>query len=293
MSEAKTRTAYIEPDVSPEQFVPDHIFLYTIKGAIRCYDGNKSRTLNPGEYYLFRKNRLLRYNKEKGDTQWDKVILRLEEPFLKKFQEKHQVKATKFKSADAYIKLKTSTLMPDFIHSLKPYYDHGKIAGPFAEVKQEELLIILLQNQPELAGILFDYGIPEKINLEEFMNRNYKFNVSIRRFAYLTGRSISAFKRDFKETFNATPNRWLVQKRLKEAHFLIKKKHKKPSEIYLDLGFESLSHFSFAFKKLFGINPTELSPPPPDKPSATPAPSSEKKTRNNSHPKNPIGPRSL
>jgi AraC-like DNA-binding protein len=125
-------------------------------------------------------------------------------------------------------------------------------------VKYEELLIILLKNQPELAGIFFDYAKPEKINLEEFMNRNYKFNVSVERFAYLTGRSISAFKRDFKTIFNQTPNRWLIQKRLQEAYFLISKKGEKASQIYLDLGFEALSHFSYAFKKLFGITPTEL-----------------------------------
>jgi len=90
------------------------------------------------------------------------------------------------------------------------------------------------------------------------MNRNYKFNVSVERFAYLTGRSLSGFKRDFKSIFNQTPNKWLVQKRLQEAHFLIQKKNEKPSEIYLELGFEALSHFSFAFKKLFGLTPTEL-----------------------------------
>ena len=78
------------------------------------------------------------------------------------------------------------------------------------------------------------------------------------RFAYLTGRSLSAFKRDFKTVFNETPNHWLVQKRLQEAYFLIDKQHKKASEIYLDLGFEDLSHFSLAFKKLFGVRPTEV-----------------------------------
>jgi len=125
-------------------------------------------------------------------------------------------------------------------------------------LKREELLIILLQEQPELAGVFFDFGIPQKINIEEFMNRNFKFNVSVERFAYLTGRSLSAFKRDFKATFNETPNRWIVKKRLQEAYFLIDKKKKKPSEIYLDLGFEALSHFSFAFKKQFRLTPSEL-----------------------------------
>jgi AraC-like DNA-binding protein len=91
------------------------------------------------------------------------------------------------------------------------------------------------------------------------MNNNYKFNVSIERFAWLTGRSISAFKRDFEKIFNDTPSHWLVQRRLQESYFLIDKKNKRPSDMYLDLGFEDLSHFSFAFKKLFGLSPSQLS----------------------------------
>jgi AraC-like DNA-binding protein len=57
------------------------------------------------------------------------------------------------------------------------------------------------------------------------MNNNYKFNVSIERFALLTGRSLSAFKRDFEKIFNDTPSHWLVQS---------------------------------AFKKLFGLSPSQL-----------------------------------
>jgi AraC-like DNA-binding protein len=157
------------------------------------------------------------------------------------------------------VAIERNELVPNFIRSLLPYYSGGgKIDPPFADIKREELLVILLRNQPELAGVFFDFGVPQKINLEEFMNRNFKFNVSLQRFAYLTGRSLSTFKRDFKAIFRETPNRWLVQKRLQEAYFLIGKSKKKPSDIYLDLGFEDLSHFSFAFKKLFGLAPTEL-----------------------------------
>ena len=68
----------------------------------------------------------------------------------------------------------------------------------------------------------------------------------------------TAFKRDFKAVFNSTPSRWLVKKRLQEAYFLLEKKKQKPSDIYLDLGFETLSHFSYAFKKQFGVTPTEI-----------------------------------
>lgn len=254
------QSCYIGPEISPEQFIPEHFFLYLAKGTMQGYDGNKNYSLKSGEYCIVRKNHLARYNKQKQNDEFEKVVVLFDETFLKKFQVRHQTKTTNFKSVEAFIRLNKTELIPDFIHSLMPYYKgSGKIDKSFTDVKREELLIILLQSQAELAGVFFDFGIPEKINLEAFMNRNYKFNVSIERFAYLTGRSLSAFKRDFKQTFNDTPNRWLIQKRLQEAHFLIDKKHKRPSEIYLDLGFEDLSHFSFAFKKSFGLTPTELS----------------------------------
>nr|WP_251372421.1 AraC family transcriptional regulator [Rheinheimera oceanensis] len=90
------------------------------------------------------------------------------------------------------------------------------------------------------------------------MVRNFTFNVSASQFAFLTGRSLSTFKRDFKTVFNDTPGNWIRKKRLEEAYFLMSTKGEKPSDIYLDLGFENLSHFSFAFKKMFGVNPKDL-----------------------------------
>jgi AraC-like DNA-binding protein len=90
------------------------------------------------------------------------------------------------------------------------------------------------------------------------MNRNFRFNISLERFAFLTGRSLSSFKRDFYNIFHDTPRNWLRKKRLHEAHFQLSKNNLKTSEVYLEVGFEDLSHFSFAFKKQFGYTPSEL-----------------------------------
>lgn len=249
---------YVVDEISTEHFIAEHYFFYVTKGLVILYDGNMHVELTPGQCCIARKNRLGRYYKMSENNELEKVILALDTNFLKRFQDKHKTTITKFKSTETFIRIGKSDLLPHYISSLKPYYHHGQISIHFAEVKREELLIILLQSQPALAGLLFDYGIPGKINIEEFMMQNYKFNVSIERLAFLTGRSLSAFKRDFNQTFNQTPSRWLMKKRLTEAHFLIQKKKQKPSDIYLDLGFETLSHFSFAFKKLFGLSPTEL-----------------------------------
>jgi AraC-like DNA-binding protein len=90
------------------------------------------------------------------------------------------------------------------------------------------------------------------------MNKNFIFNLPIDAFAKLTGRSLSGFKRDFQESFNTSPKKWLKEKRLQEAYYLIKHKNKKPTDIYLDLGFENLSHFYYSFKEKYGLTTSEI-----------------------------------
>lgn len=261
MKVSEIKVCVTSPEVSTEQFIPDHFFLYLITGTLQAYDGTKAYTIQAGGYGLGRRNHLAKYSKQPYNGQFQKIAIIFDQAFLKNFSEKYHYTAKGAKTKDALLALDKNPLIESFIQSLLPYYNAaGVLDETFLNLKREELLLILLKSDPELANVFFDFGTPEKIDLEEFMQRNYRFNVGIERFAYLTGRSLSAFKRDFQKMFNDTPNHWLMQKRLEEAYFLIAKVNKKPSDIYLDLGFEDLSHFSFAFKKQFGHAPTKLSP---------------------------------
>ena len=246
----------IKSNILAEQFIPDFSFVYVAKGTIQCFDTTKTYTFKTGEFILAQKNKLARY-RIAGEFEYR--FFCFDEPFLKGFQKKHNTSPSEHSSKDTFLKIGGSELLTAFIQSLKPYSTvQNEIDIAFEDLKYEELLIILLKTNPELSGLIFDYAKPDKIDLGKFMLANFKFNVSLQRFAFLTGRSLSSFKRDFKAIFNDAPSHWLIQKRLEEAYFLIDKKNQKPSDIYLDLGFEDLSHFSFAFKKLFGFTPKEL-----------------------------------
>lgn len=259
MRYTEIKSCYIGPEISPEQFIAEHFFLYLAKGTIEGYDGISKYHLKAGEYCIVRKNHLARYHKQKQDGEFEKVVVIFDTEFLKNFAAKHNKIAQNSTNEASFVHIRKSDLVPNFILSLMPYYnDGGEIDDTFSNIKREELLLILLKENTELTDILFDFAPPEKIDLEAYMNRNYKFNISMERFAYLTGRSISGFKRDFASIFSDTPSRWLIKRRLQEGYFLIEKKGKKPSDIYLDLGFEDLSHFSFAFKKKYGIAPSAI-----------------------------------
>lgn len=70
--------------------------------------------------------------------------------------------------------------------------------------------------------------------------------------------SLSTFKRNFINEYATSPGKWLQNQRLQKAKETWEKGNLKPPEIYLDLGYNNLSNFSFAFKNKFGVNASEI-----------------------------------
>jgi len=253
------QNCYKGETLSSEKIIPEHFFMYLLEGKMEAYDGEKKYELAAGNAIIARKNHLIRYSKQNADEHFKSIVIALDEPFLKQFVKRYFGATESNWSKDSFLSVSASALLDGFLNSIGPYYlGPGKLEANFADVKREELLLILFQHQPELAGILLNFASPEKIPLDEFMNRNFRFNLSLERFAFLTGRSLSAFKRDFLDTFNQPPGKWLTSRRLEEAYFQIHKAGKSPVSIYLELGFENLSHFSKAFRRQFGYPPTRL-----------------------------------
>lgn len=260
-----THTSYpypchINPTISNEQFVPNHLFIHIISGTMTLYDGNKEYTITAGDYCFIKRNHLIKYTKKApAGGEFKTVSVYFSQDFLKSFSREYNYTADETVSKDSIIGLNPDPLLESYIQSLAPYQKlTGKEHDDFLLLKDKEIALLLVKIKPELKDVLFDFNDPGKIDLKAFMNSNYKFNVSLNRFSYLTGRSLTTFKRDFEKIFNTSPGRWLLEKRLQEAHFLIEKKGQHASEVYLELGFEDLSHFSFAFKKMYGISPNQL-----------------------------------
>jgi AraC-like DNA-binding protein len=245
-----------------EQFVPIHTLGYILAGSSTFDDGDQPHTFHEGDVFFCRRNHLMKYEKTppKGG-EYRSITLYLREDLLREFSLEYGYTSTRHLDTPGCIPLPAGSVLAKYLYSLKDYESllsapNTPAARELLTVKQKEGILILLNLRPELKDVLFDFSEPGKIDLEGFMNEHYHFNVDLPRFAYLTGRSLSTFKRDFEKTFHETPSRWLLQRRLEEAHRILKDKKKTASDIYLDLGFEDLSHFSFAFKKRYGISPS-------------------------------------
>src|ERR1700712_2225857 len=112
---SEIRSCYIGPEISPEQFIAEHFFLYIAKGRIHGYDGISSSTLNAGEYCIVRKNHLARYNKERVEGEFEKVVIILDEAFLRKVQGNHRFDTSIAKPEPAFIPLTDNARITDFL----------------------------------------------------------------------------------------------------------------------------------------------------------------------------------
>lgn len=129
---------------------------------------------------------------------------------------------------------------------------------PLVYLKIQECINILTYLRPGLRNWFFRMNSLQKIALKDFMECHYQDNLPLERLAQASGRSLSTFRRDFQKEFGMSPGKWLLGRRLEEAYMLITEKKAKPSDILMDLGFESFSHFSRSFKKRFGMQPSML-----------------------------------
>jgi AraC-like DNA-binding protein len=238
-----------------------HTLILQVSGQFTLETSGQTISMNGGGLLLIGKNQLgtIRKTPLPGGN-YETIVISLQEELLRKIVLEEKLEAGGKYMGPANTLIPVNDFLQGYFQSIVPYARSSgeKMTDEMGILKVKEGVKLLLLAVPVLRNFLFDFSQPHKIDLEKFMLCNYQFNVPIEKFAQLTGRSLAAFKRDFAKIFGAPPRHWLQEKRLTEAKHLIETKHQKPSAIYMDLGFQSLSHFSHSFKKKFGIVPTAV-----------------------------------
>ena len=157
------------------------------------------------------------------------------------------------------ISLQTSETLEAFFLSMSSYFSQAKEPDPsLLELKFRELILTIADNPLNREMLSYFCSLihePRPVALQRLMADNFRYNLKLEQFAKLSNRSLSAFKRDFKSTFNTTPGKWLLEKRLMHARNLLQNGDKTISEIAYESGFETQPHFSRAFKEKFLMSP--------------------------------------
>jgi len=236
----------------------DHLLVWLISGETKIIQADQSFVFGPGSTFLIPRNQLAAIiNTPKDGLPHKAAAMHLSAERLRKFYNQKSTEQKVIKSK--IFSFQSHPLLESFLASLVPYFElQHNFPEHIASLKITEAITILQTIDKDIDTILSDFEEPGKIDLMPFMEKNFMFNMPLEKFGYLTGRSLTTFKRDFYNAFSSTPQRWLTKKRLEAAHYQLAEKNKKPSEVYYETGFENLSHFSSAFKKQFGCSPSQI-----------------------------------
>lgn len=235
-----------------------HMLVWFLSGETKIVQADATYLFRKGDIFLIPRNQLATIiNYPKDGLPHKTVVMHLSVGMLRDFYAALDVRPKAPELQKIYT-FNGHPLLESCLASLVPYFEMRDLPENIALLKITEAISILRAIDKSIDNVLANFEEPGKIELASYMEKNFMFNLPLEKFSYLTGRSLTTFKRDFGRIFNTTPQRWLTRKRLELAHYQLSEKKMKPVNVCYEVGFENLSHFSHAFKKHFGYAPTVL-----------------------------------
>lgn len=242
---------------SNELIVQKNTLIRIVSGEMRIILPDTTYILQKGDTIFFPRHEVAKVIKAPKDGKpYTSVAIYFTPDAIQQYHSRHETRPVAQFVKTGIRVMEPHPLLESLFSSLIPYFQlKNELPLSIAEAKVDEAINIFQLIDEDLFNSINHFDEPHKINLTDFMEKHYMFNMTMEKFGYLTGRSLTTFKRDFKKAYNTTPQRWLTQKRLELAHSQLAEQKRKPVDVYLEVGFENLSHFSYAFRKQYGYAP--------------------------------------
>ncbi len=119
-------------------------------------------------------------------------------------------------------------------------------------------LISLTEQGRDFGHAIYCIRHKQKQSIKELMASNFDKPLAIADYAYLSGRSVSSFHRDFKRLYGQSPKKWLIDQRIQKAIALMNQKEWNISSLAFEVGYKNVSHFIAAFRKKIGVSPKQF-----------------------------------
>ena len=247
-----------------EQFyVECNYIAYVISGKRIFHKNNKTWDLTEGSCVFVKKGT---YTAEKPEGEkWCVMVFFIPDSFLKQLIKDNwkslPVGHVPEANVENVLPLEVNELSKSFFFSMLPYFT--QIPPPpenLLELKFKELVLSLLSNENNSRWLswLNNLSNDKLSSMEEIMQNNYTYNLTLGDYARLACRSLSTFKREFKKIFKESPGKWITKKRLSLAAELLEKTSLSVAEIGFECGFENQTHFSRLFREKKGVSPLQF-----------------------------------
>lgn len=246
-------------------FLEDHLLLFVLEGTYTVRFGSQEYIVRKNEMVLLQKSIMVEYEKsgEEGFNHvLDYMMFFLKEELLTDFIKMADLESN-YPSALVPVSVKAvNERLMNYIYSLKPYFkENDSIRDGLIKVKLLELLFDVADADEQFLYQFLQLKRTKGKSITEVVEQNITNPVSLNDLAYLSGRSLSAFKRDFQAIYNTSPLRWIRNRRLDMAKEMLLHTSLSVTDVCFSTGFENVAHFSKVFKERFGMAPSTCKQP--------------------------------
>ncbi len=257
-------TAYDCPlEGSPvDYWVKKNYFCYIIKGGARWKTPKEEYILKVGDAAFLQKGSHRVFKILTGE--FCALLIFMPDEFITSVIKHEQILHRHPQTSanhDAIVPLNLDQSLHDYFNTVLNFFSlSSPPAKSLLNIKFKELIINLTSSgqNPHVAGCLMEIAKGGKKDLKAVMEENFVFNLKLEDFAKLSERSLAGFKRDFTKIFDTSPGKWLKEKRLEYAKFLLETSTLNVNEITVESGFENTSHFIREFKVKYQISPLQF-----------------------------------
>jgi len=252
-----------QPVWQKEGYVSVHALTIVLNGLLRIENADGMYVEVPANKMVFVTKGLYTISDiVPANGYFEAVVFFFEQEVIAEFIDSVKLKATK-DICKSHLVMEYSEPVKIFTESLlKIHSKHNcKEFRSVTHAKLIELLHLVSFTQPTVCflGALSTLNNKAPRGLREFMHANFTKPLSIEDYAYLTGRSLSTFRRDFKTLFGGiAPKKWLIERRLERAYELLSKQNITVTEVVQEIGYENIPHFTKAFHAKYGIAPKQF-----------------------------------
>ncbi|MCD8071814.1 MAG: AraC family transcriptional regulator, partial [Alistipes sp.] len=162
----------------------DHYLVYVYSGEYHIIEGKKRMVITPGESVFIRRDN--RINMEKLSVEEEPfrgIFMMLKRPFLRELfhkMDKKLLPAETAKFRQSAFKINDRPEITSLFLSLTPFFDQSvQPSDELMYLKQVEAVYSLLNNDKRFYPTLFDFSQPWKIDILEFLEQNYKYELTM------------------------------------------------------------------------------------------------------------------
>lgn len=247
--------------IGREAYVSNHVVSIVIAGEqrLRTYDETVIR-VRAGELVFLPRGVYYVTDLKPKEGNFQSLLFYFDDDIIQQYLKDVAVGEIDRAAAPEYLRFPQSAALKTFATALLSVFGVRPFGKPFLGLKTLELLHLINANTTDAAfsQFLFRLTLPKQRNIRQFMEHNYDKPLKVEDYAYLTGRSPTTFRRDFKAYFDTTPQRWIKDRRIARAVELARAGGVSVGELAHAVGYDNTSYFIREFRERMGASPKQF-----------------------------------